>query len=211
VYLSASPGLGDPPRRSCPETFEFAEIRAVLEGFERRRDVPSRGRINAVSDVVFIRRHPGQFDVQALRILKLPRRRDASPDEKRLIDEWLEIRDCIVIPAEREWIKLEREEKERTCRYPTALLRSLKRDLQALGAELRKTSPDPQRVQDLQTALEADSGRFAFWVNDFFRLTCRRLSARSVARLEADIRALPWQTGTETTRTLLLGDVGRLK
>jgi hypothetical protein len=104
VYIQASEGLGDFPRGQCPPV-SSEDINLIRGALEARRDYPAKKRVNAVTDVVFIKRHPERFDQKELKIIKLPPVRSAGPADQKLIQEWGHLRDCLVIPVHRVWIK----------------------------------------------------------------------------------------------------------
>ncbi|MEO8134763.1 MAG: hypothetical protein ABI831_12385 [Betaproteobacteria bacterium] len=77
----------------------------IHDALDARRDYPARKRIDAVTDVVFIKRHPERFDSNELKIVKLPPLASAGPADQRLIQEWGHLRDCLVIPMHKAWLK----------------------------------------------------------------------------------------------------------
>jgi hypothetical protein len=82
-----------------------------MTALDNHRDYTATKRINTVTDVVFIWRHPERFDAKNIKIIPLPPLQSAKPEEKPLILERLHIRDCIVIPVRRVWLKLEKKPK----------------------------------------------------------------------------------------------------
>jgi hypothetical protein len=78
----------------------------ILRALENRRDYTAQRRIDKVTDAVFVRRHPERFDPQQLELIPLPPLKSAGPNDRKLIEEWLQIRNCLVIPTHRVWLKM---------------------------------------------------------------------------------------------------------
>jgi len=105
VYIHESDRLGDFPRGQCPPV-AGDDIKLIVKSFGDRLDYSVKKRINSVTDVVFIRRHPERWDNNQLKIIKLPRLSGASVADQKLIQEWGHLRDCLVIPVHRIWAKV---------------------------------------------------------------------------------------------------------
>jgi hypothetical protein len=104
VYIRSSEELGEFPKGQCPPVSE-EDLMLIIKSLDNRRDYTTERRINAVTDGVFIRRHPERFDPQQMKIIKLPALRSAAPADQKLIQEWGHIRDCLVIPVHRAWAR----------------------------------------------------------------------------------------------------------
>jgi hypothetical protein len=102
MYVTASGGLGDFRKGQCPP-ISGDDLKLIVAALDARRDYPAQKRINAVTDAVFIRRHPERWDQKELKIIKLPPLRSAGPAERDLIQDWGHIRDCLVIPVHQMW------------------------------------------------------------------------------------------------------------
>lgn len=81
----------------------------IRQALEPRRDYTDKKRINGVTDVVFIKRHPERFDEKEIKITKLPLPRSAGPADRKLIQELWRIRDCLVTPVHNVWLKVARK------------------------------------------------------------------------------------------------------
>jgi len=104
VYIQESDRLGEFPKGQCPPVSDD-DRKLIVKSFNDRRDYSVKKRINTVTDVVFIKRHPERWDNNQLKIIKLPRLSQAGPADQKLIQEWGHLRDCLVIPVHRVWSK----------------------------------------------------------------------------------------------------------
>ena len=105
MYVPTSEGLGDFPKGQCPPV-SAEDFELILAALDARRDYTTKKRIDAVTDVVFIRRHPERFDEKEMKIIKLPPLRSAGPTDQKLIQEWGHLRDCLVLPMHRAWLRV---------------------------------------------------------------------------------------------------------
>ena len=109
MYVRTSKGLGD--NAKCPQ-FEPGEIKLILWSLDQGRDMSIKTRINNATDWVFYgRRHPERIKSD-LSVIPLPPLESANSAEKKLIQEWLQIRDCFVKPSHRLWLKSQQEQKK---------------------------------------------------------------------------------------------------
>lgn len=104
MYVPTPAGLGDFPQGQCPP-ISAEDFKLILAALDARRDYSAKKRIYAVTDVVFIQRHPERVSQHGLNvnISKLPPLRSAGPADQKLIQEWGHLRDCLVIPMHRAW------------------------------------------------------------------------------------------------------------
>lgn len=109
MYIYSSQQLGEFPTGVCaPEAQK--EFKLIHDALVARRDLPVKKRIDAVADVLFYRRHPERVDTKGLDITlsKLPRLGSATSAERLLIQEWLYLRDCLVLPIHRAMLKVQK-------------------------------------------------------------------------------------------------------
>ena len=109
MYITASGGLGNFRKGQCAP-ISGADIKLILAALDARRGYPTQKRIDAVTDAMFIRRHPERWDAKELKIIKLPPLRSAGPAERDLIQDWGHIRDCLVLPVHEVWSRATRRE-----------------------------------------------------------------------------------------------------
>jgi hypothetical protein len=98
----------------CPPKIQGNDIDFLVTALEDRRNFSNKKRINMVTDLVFLGKHPERLDmknIENIRIIPLPTLQSAGPEEKKLIQEWLHIRNCLVIPVHRAWLKLKQKSK----------------------------------------------------------------------------------------------------
>ncbi|HEY8224571.1 MAG TPA: hypothetical protein VIG25_04785 [Pyrinomonadaceae bacterium] len=105
-------GLGDFPRGQCPP-IPGAEVPKIISALDKLSNLSSRARVNEVTDVLFINRHPDRLNTTTLEFKKLPSLRSAKATEVQLIQEWGHIRDCMVLPVERELQRIRAKEKQK--------------------------------------------------------------------------------------------------
>lgn len=109
MYVRTSKGLGD--NAKCAP-FVPEDIRLILWSLDQDRDPAFKTRINRATDWVFYgRRHPERIQSD-FSVIPLPPLEWAGPADKKLIQEWLQIRDCLVQPSHRLWLRSQQEQKK---------------------------------------------------------------------------------------------------
>jgi len=111
MYMEELKGLGDSLTGKCPLEMSREDMTLILVALDNRLNYTAKRRINTVTDVVFLRRHPERVDTKNMTFIPLPSMQTSKPEEQMLIVEWLFIRNCLVMPAHRVWLKLKKNSK----------------------------------------------------------------------------------------------------
>ena len=122
MYLREDRGLGDGWSRPCPPDVmteqEGKDAQLLFKLMSDRHcglDLSSKT-INCLTDVVFYRRHNELIDIDPTLtresiITRLPSFKDATPAQKLLIYEWRDIKNCLVVPAFKIFIRAQKKSK----------------------------------------------------------------------------------------------------
>lgn len=105
MYVEGIKGLGKKMEIQCPVLISMDDVRFMVRALDSRVNDRAKRRINVVTDAMFIRRHPERLDKKSMKVIPLPLMKSANSEEQMLILEWLHIRNCLVMPAHRAWLK----------------------------------------------------------------------------------------------------------